>query len=49
MVASSECERCFSIMQLIKTKLRNRLTNQTLNDLLMIYFNAPDNLEPKDF
>ena len=34
-------------MQLINIKLRNRLRNKTLNDLLMIYFNAPENLELK--
>jgi hypothetical protein len=38
---SVECERMFSAINLIKTKQRNRLESETLNDLMMIYKNGP--------
>ncbi len=41
-VHSADCERGFSALGRIKTKLRSRLTNKYLNSLLMINLNGAD-------
>lgn len=33
--SNADCERCFSSVNLIKTKIRNRLSNETLNGTLL--------------
>ena len=38
---SADCERGFSTLGRIKTKLRSRLTNSSLNSLLMISMEGP--------
>ena len=43
---SADCERGFSALKRIKTRLRNRLSNRILNNLLMISIEGP---ELKDF
>ena len=40
-VHSADCERGFSALGRIKNKLRSRLTNKSLNSLLMISLNGP--------
>ena len=37
-VATASVERLFSAMKIIKTDLRNKMGNQWMNDLLVIYF-----------
>ena len=45
-VVSVECERLFSIMKWLKSSLRNRLSDESLNALFLIH-NAPEkNLSP---
>ncbi len=39
---SADCERGFSTLGRVKTNLRSRLTNKSLNSLLMISLNGPD-------
>ena len=39
---SASCERGFSAQNLVKTKLRNRLTDKRHNELLRISINGPD-------
>lgn len=48
-ITSVECERCFSLMKIIKNKLRNRLSGINLKYFLNIYLNGPDNMERFDF
>ena len=45
-MSSADCERGFSALKRIKTRLRNRLSNRILNNLLMISIEGP---ELKDF
>ena len=40
-VSSVDCERGFSTLSRVKTKLRNRLSNKVLNYLLMISIEGP--------
>ena len=40
-VTTVDCERGFSTLSRVKTKLRNRLSNKTLNHLLMISIEGP--------
>ena len=40
-MSTAECERGFSAMNIVKTKLRNRLETLTLDDLLFIKCNGP--------
>lgn len=37
-----ECERSFSKMNIIKNKLRNQLSNEKLNDLMLISLHGQD-------
>jgi hypothetical protein len=39
--STAECERVFSKLKLVKTKLRNRLSQKTLEQLLQISLNGP--------
>ena len=41
-VHSADCERGFSAMGRIKTKLRSRLCNQSVNSLMFISIEGPD-------
>ena len=41
-VSTTDCERCFSNMNRTKTDLRNRMTTCTLNRLLRIQIEGPD-------
>lgn len=36
-VATTGVERAFSAMNIVKTKLRNRIGDEWLNDLLVVY------------
>ena len=45
---SVACERCFSCMGNIKTKIRNRLSNETLDGLLRIALKDIQELESLD-
>ena len=45
-ISSADCERGFSALKRIKTRLRNRLSNRILNNLLKISIEGP---EIKDF
>ena len=45
MLSTAECERVFSRLKLIKTALRNRLSQGTLEKLLHIALNGPATLE----
>ena len=45
-MSSADCERVFSALKRIKTRLRNRLSNRILNNLLKISIEGP---EIKDF
>ena len=45
-MSSADCERRFSALKRIKTRLRNRLSNRILSNLLMISIEGP---ELKDF
>jgi hypothetical protein len=47
-VDSTDCERGFSAMKHIKTALRNRLAQSTLEQLLMISINGPELDEKED-
>lgn len=47
-MSSADCERGFSTLKRIKTRLRNRLSNRILNYLLMISIEGPD-LQKFDF
>lgn len=47
-MSSADCERGFSALKRIKTRLRNRLSNRILNHLLMISIEGPM-LEEFDF
>ena len=47
-MSSADCERGFSALKRIKTRLRNRLSNRILNHLLMISIEGPM-LEDFDF
>ncbi|XP_078702604.1 zinc finger protein 862-like [Branchiostoma floridae x Branchiostoma belcheri] len=40
-VSTADCERGFSTMKRVKTPLRNRLKEETLNSLLMISVEGP--------
>ena len=40
-LSSVRCERGFSLMAILKTKVRNKLTVPTLSALMMISFNGP--------
>lgn len=40
-LSNAYVERVFSKQNLIKTKLRNRMNSDTLNDILMISLNSP--------
>ena len=46
---TSECERGFSLMNLLKTALRNRLGSRRLNDLMRICLLGPsvEDFDPK--
>ena len=39
---SADCERGFSALGRVKTKLRSRLTNKSLNSLLIINLKGPE-------
>ena len=41
-VTSVSCERGFSMMNYIKTWVKNRMKVSTLNDHMMILLNGPD-------
>ena len=41
-MSTADCERGFSTLSRVKTDLRNRLQNKTLNHLLMISIEGPD-------
>ena len=43
-IGSAECERMFSLMNRLKTDLRNRMKNSTLNDLMTVNRLAPETL-----
>ena len=45
-MSSVDCERGFSTLSRVKTDLRNRLANKTLNHLLMMAIEGPS---PSDF
>ena len=40
-IGSAECERMFSLMNRLKTDLRNRMNNSRLNDLMTVIRLAP--------
>jgi hypothetical protein len=40
-LSSAECERIFSRLKLVKTRLRNRLKNVTLEQILQVALNGP--------
>lgn len=44
--SSAEAERAFSLMKIIKTDWRSRLTDDSVSDLMTIKFDSPD---VKDF
>ena len=44
-VSTVDCERGFSALTCVKTDLRNRLCNKTLNNLLMISIEGPDPMD----
>ena len=41
-VSTTDCERCFSVMNRVKTDLRNRMHTKTLDRLLRIRIEGPD-------
>jgi len=43
-IGSAECERMFSLMNRLKTDLRNRMKNCTLNDIMTVNRLAPDTI-----
>ena len=47
-MSSADCERGFSALKRIKTRLRNRLSNRILNNLLIISIEGPK-LQEFDF
>ena len=44
-VSTTDCERCFSVMNRVKTDLRNHMHTKTLDRLLRIHIEGPDLLE----
>lgn len=48
-MSTSDCERCFSTMKRVKTDLRNRMNTQTLDRLLRVRLEAPEDQSKFDF
>ena len=48
-VSTSDRERCFSTMNRVKTDLRNRMNTQTLDTLLQVRLEAPEDQSKFDF
>ena len=47
-IGSAECERMFSLMNGLKTDIRNRMSNSRLNDLMAVIRLAPGLDKSKD-
>ena len=40
-ITSVECERAFSAMNVVKTEVRNKMSNNTLNNLITVRMHGP--------